>query len=118
MAPAILAWAAAPVAPPPRPEYALPFLRAAWPLMVALLVGALIIYLVDRWRRRPPQPAAEANDQLAHFRSLYERGEMTREEFDNVKARLTGQLRRELNVPPPAAPPKPAEGTPAEPPPG
>jgi multidrug resistance efflux pump len=82
-------------------------LWAALPLVGALLGGAIVLYLIDRWRKRgaaEEEAAATPNDQLSRFRSLYERGEMSREEFERVKALLTGQLRRELNVPAPAAP--------------
>jgi hypothetical protein len=114
-------------------------LWAALPLVGALLAGALILYLIDRWRKREAaeeEAAATPNDQLSQFRSLYERGEMSREEFERVKALLTEQLRRELNVavpasrssapvaePPPAgtsvqaSPPDPQTPPPQEPPP-
>jgi hypothetical protein len=35
---------------------------------------------------------------------LYERGEMSAEEFDRVKVLLAGQLRKEMNVPAPPVP--------------
>ncbi len=82
-------------------------LWAALPLVGALLAGALIVYLIDRWRKRTAdeeEAACAPNEQLSHFRTLYERGEMSREEFEKVKALLAGQLRREMNVPAPAAP--------------
>ena len=52
-------------------------LWAALPLIGALLVGALILYLIDRWRKRAAveeERACAPNDQLSHFRSLYEQG--------------------------------------------
>jgi hypothetical protein len=76
-------------------------LWAAIPLIGILLIGALFLYLFDRWRKRvaaEDEGACDPNDQLSHFRSLYERGEMSREEFESVKALLAGQLRREMNV--------------------
>jgi hypothetical protein len=98
---------------------------------------------VDRWRKRNARLSPAPADQLSQFRSLYERGEMSREEFERVKALLAGQLRQDLNVPAPpraegaappgaitAAPPPPpppreglseppaSAGGPAEPPPG
>ncbi len=71
-------------------------LWAALPLIGILLLGALIIYLFDRWRKRAAaaNEVCDPNDQLSHFRSLYERGEMSREEFESVKALLAGQLRQ------------------------
>jgi hypothetical protein len=108
-------------------------LRTSLPLIGALLVAALILYLVARWRQRAAAGVTPpAGDQLAHFRSLYERGQMSREEFDRVRALLIGQVRQEINVPgvpaaprvppppavtpPPEAPPAPQGPPPAEPP--
>jgi hypothetical protein len=98
--------AAAPVSPPPRPKLKPgEFFWAALPLIAVLLLAALIVYLVKRWMKRKEQVAPEAaGDQLSHFRSLYERGEMSREEFERVRALLAGQLRKEMNVPTPQAP--------------
>ncbi len=99
---------AAPVVPPPPEGWQFPFLKAGLPLIGALLVAALVIYFVDRWRKRADRVTLAPGDQLSHFRSLYERGEMTPEEFERVKGLLTGQMRKELNVPaPPPAPEAP-----------
>ena len=87
-------------------------------LVGAVLVGVVLITLVDRWRKRAAEPPGTANEQLAEFRSLYERGELSQEEFERIRARLQEQLRRELEVqsggpqPPPSAPPT----APAQPP--
>jgi hypothetical protein len=85
-------------------------LWAALPLIGILLVGALVIYLFDRWRKRANarQDVFAPNDQLSHFRSLYEQGEMSREEFESVKALLSGQLRQANNVSAPLTQPPPA----------
>ena len=101
-------------APPQGPPSKLggELLWAALPLIGILLVAALVIYFVDRWRKRAAaaQEEAECSDQLSHFRSLYERGEMSQEEYDRVRLLLAGQMRKRLNVPtspaPPAAPPE------------
>jgi len=106
---------------------AAPSARFLWPtlaLVGTLLAGAVIIALVERWRKRPPTEGLTAGDQLSHFRRLYEQGTMTREEFEAVKVRLADKLRDELNlagplaeVPPAAEAPPPAESTqPPEPP--
>jgi hypothetical protein len=90
---------------------------AALPLIGALLAGALILYVIDRWRKRQAdeeEAACAPNSQLSHFRTLYERGEISREEFEKVKALLAGQLRREMNVP---APPVATTAVTADPPP-
>lgn len=85
--------------------------RFLWPtlaLVGALLAGAVIIALFERWRRRPTDAGLSAGDQLSHFRALYEQGVMSKEEFEAVKVRLSGKLRDELNLTPPTA-----EGAPA-----
>jgi hypothetical protein len=74
----------------------------------ALLVGAFIVAVANRWRRRGDERPS-ASDQLAQFRSLYDQGHMSKEEFDRIRARLGGQLREEMALPPGAgkAPPPP-----------
>ncbi len=82
-------------------------------LVAALLVGALVIALVNRWRRRSEaKEDFSPSAQLAHFRSLYEAGTISQEEFERLRAVLTGRMRETLGMP--APPPK----TPAKPPPG
>ena len=80
-------------------------------LVGALLLGAILIALVGRWRKRSGPETLDASAQLAGFRSLYEQGALSQEEFDRLRALLGGQLRHEFDVPPrPAAPEKPAPG--------
>jgi hypothetical protein len=76
-----------------------------------LLLGALIIWLMDRWRKRPP-PQVSAGDQLAHFRRLYERGEISAEEFTRIRDLLTARLMKELEPPPPPPESPPGPQTP------
>lgn len=100
-----------------NPALAGRLLWAALPLVGALLAAALILYLIDRWRKQgaaEEEAACTPNEQLSRFRSLYERGEMSREEFEQVKVLLAGQLRRELNVPAPMAAAPAANPPPAD----
>jgi hypothetical protein len=87
-------------------------LWAALPLAAALLIGAGIIYYVDRWRKQAEEPAAPNEDQLNHYRALYERGELSQDEYNRLKLLLGGRMRKELNLPDPPAPPKPPEAEP------
>jgi len=111
---------AAPAEPPPKLRPG-DLLWLSLPLIGILLLGALVLYLFDRWRKRVAATRDEvtSNDQLSHFRSLYERGEMSQEEFERVRTLLAGQLRKELNVPaPPGSPPSPPAETRIQPSPG
>jgi hypothetical protein len=69
------------------------FLPAGLYLAGALLVAAAAIALASRWRRTPRSATATASEQLTEFRLLYEKGEMSREEFERVRARLSTEIR-------------------------
>src|SRR5207302_3991847 len=83
-----------------------------------LLLAALVVAWVKRWSRRSSPTLLTAGDQLAHFRTLYERGELSPEEFGRLRALLTERMRNEVEareVPAPAAAPPPAPGTTLQP---
>ena len=89
-------------------------------LVGALLVGAAILAMFERWRKKSPTEGLTAGDQLSHFRELYSKGQISKEEFERIRARLAGQLRKEMNLESPAeasaaAPATPAEGASAPP---
>jgi len=67
----------------------------------AILLGAVVIALVSRWRRQATSTLT-ASDQLAEFRSLYLEGAISKEEFERLRSLLGGELRRELDVPKPS----------------
>ena len=84
-------------------------------LAVALLAAALVIELVRRWVRRGERPMS-ASDQLAHYRALYKRGEISQEEFDRLRAVLGGELLPGVKPPPPRPPaPRPTDSPPTPP---
>ncbi|HLJ95022.1 MAG TPA: SHOCT domain-containing protein [Gemmataceae bacterium] len=114
------AWQAIAKADPVRPP--LWDARLLWltlALVAVILIGALVLVWIDRWRKRAGSERMSANDQLASFRELYEKGQLSQEEFDRIRALLSTQLRRELDLPttPPstAAEQNPASGEPTEP---
>jgi hypothetical protein len=59
-------------------------------LIVALLAGAAVVYFVDRWRKRNEAMKRDTTSELTGFRGMYERGEITAEEY----ARLREQVAR------------------------
>jgi hypothetical protein len=100
-------------APPKAPSLLEPqLLWATAALVVTLLLGALVISLFDRWRKRADPAVLTPAEQLAAFRLSYERGELSQEEYERIRARLAPRLREQLNLPPaqaPGAAPPPAE---------
>ena len=87
-------------------------LWASLGLVVALVLGAVIIGMVERWRKRPADAGLTPNDQLSHFRRLYDEGTITREEFEQIRTQLADKIRDQLKIKPaapeqPPAPPGP-----------
>jgi hypothetical protein len=68
------------------------------------LVGAVIIYYTAKWRKASASEACIPSDQLAHFRELHRTGAISKEEYEQIKARLHGELRRHLGPTPNAEP--------------
>jgi hypothetical protein len=90
-------------------------------LVGALLIGAAVIAMVNRWRRVPRSETVTASEQLTEFRTLYENGQMSREEFERVRTLLSTQIRGPEAAPTAPATaaiaPVPLTATPAPPPP-
>jgi hypothetical protein len=81
----------------------------------ALLLAAIAIAVASRWRRRPGDERLTPTDQLSHFRSLYERGEISAEEFHRLRTLLGGPVSGAVGAKPPAGVPK-VPGDPKPPP--
>jgi hypothetical protein len=77
-------------------------------LALALLFFALTIELLRRYFRSDRDDRLSASDQLAQYRSLYEQGTISEEEFNSLRGVLGDELRgsaRKLRPDPtPAAP--------------
>ncbi len=85
---------------------------ASLPLIGALLLGAVILAWVKQWRQRSSRPLLTSSDQLAHFRTLYEQGELSEEEFAQVRASLGLRMKKELKASSsPSPPPTPTQTT-------
>lgn len=74
-------------------------------LAVALLIGALVIWLVDRWRKRNAAAAVSSAEELTDFRGMYERGEITEDEYIKLRTRVAARVKSAVGVPPPPTPP-------------
>jgi hypothetical protein len=86
-------------------------LRLLWAgflLVAVLLVGAMLLALADRWRRRMQSDFATTADALAAFRLSYERGELSEAEFRCIQARLRGAKAPARPAPPPGQTPAPS----------
>ncbi|HEX3147697.1 MAG TPA: hypothetical protein VHR66_06410 [Gemmataceae bacterium] len=97
-------------------------------LVGVLLLGAIIIARVDRWRKRQMEPDDDEADHVTSFRELYENGELSKEEYDRVLRRVAERVgatpRATVSQPSPSVPQTtpppnpPATEEPPNPPPG
>jgi hypothetical protein len=81
-------------------------------LALALLAGAVVIYAVDRWRKRAAAEPANAAGELTDFRGMYERGEITEEEYARLRNKVADRVKTPSKPvaaggPAPLAPPRP-----------
>ena len=80
-----------------------------------LLLGAVAIYLVDRWRKKGlEEDRLAAAEELTTFREMFERGELTEAEYAQVRGRVDGRVKKGVAAQPP---PPPGPTPPANPPP-
>jgi len=57
------------------------------------------LHLLARWRKRPPAAVCDPNEQLAHFRVLYEEGQVSLAEYERIRSVLSEQIRPKLAAP-------------------
>ncbi len=62
-------------------------------LVVALLVGAFVLHLVDRWRKKNAAATVNPADELTDFRQMFERGEITEEEYTRLRNRVAQRMK-------------------------
>jgi len=53
-----------------------------------ILVGAAILSRVDRWKKRQLEDLDDTPEQIGSFRAMFERGEISKEEYDRVLRRM------------------------------
>ena len=64
---------------------------------VLLAVGAYFVLWVRSWFRGDASGQSSASDMMTGFRELHARGEISDEEYRNIKTRLSGQLQNDIN---------------------
>src|SRR5207237_251883 len=57
-------------------------------VLLLIVIGIGLILWIDRWRRGANEPICTPEEQLAEFQRLFDKGELSAEEFDRIKRRL------------------------------
>jgi hypothetical protein len=65
----------------------------------SLLVGAAVVALADRWRKRRQLRGVEPADELARYTALYEKGDLSSEEYERVRKLFKSRIVQELSTP-------------------
>ena len=106
-------------------EWQTQLLKASPILAALLLVLALVIAWLKRRRKVEDDHLSSPSEQLAYFQKLHWNGELSKEEFERVQARLSERIRQgESQAKPspspspegPRLPASPETGTPPQPP--
>lgn len=91
-------------------------------LMAALLVGAAAVYFADKWRKNALKQD-DGTGALGSYRDMYNAGEISAEEYAELKKRAGAQIKAQQRgapaqpAPAPAPAPNPPPGAPDQPPP-
>jgi hypothetical protein len=67
-------------------------------IALALLAGALLVYLADKWRKKIATQGVDSSNELTEFRRMFESGEITEQEYVKLRDRVAQRVK----APPPA----------------
>ncbi|MGL4424349.1 MAG: hypothetical protein ACRCZF_27085 [Gemmataceae bacterium] len=92
------------------------FLWSVGALVALLLVGAVVLTIMDRWRRQANRTGLSTTLQLSDYREMYENGELTLSEYEKIRDKMAMQIKQEgkpvesaKGPPPPPEEPRQAE---------
>jgi hypothetical protein len=64
----------------------------------SLLLFAIILVLVKRWRKKQEVIMPSTHEQLNSYRELFEEGNLSKEEFERIRTRLLERMRKETGL--------------------
>jgi len=70
----------------------------------ALLFGAFAVWMVDKWRKKS-ETKPDATGELTGFRGMFDRGEITQDEYAKLRERVAQRVKTPPK--PPDSPPSP-----------
>src|SRR5438094_295208 len=69
-------------------------------LAAALFAGAMVIYLVDRWRKQAALAERESGLELTDFRAMFESGEITEAEYNRLRLKVANRVKNPGGIAP------------------
>ena len=82
-----------------KPFLSVQFWVAVGSLIAVLLIGAVVLNFMDRWRKRQMLASQDPAESLTSFRTLYEQGELSEEEYQRVRDRVAAKMKDTTSVP-------------------
>ncbi|OWK43468.1 hypothetical protein [Fimbriiglobus ruber] len=78
-----------------NPFLSIEFLVTVGLLVLALLGGAVVLYITDNWRKRQLAGDNESVESLSSFRTMYDRGELSESEYQVIRDRLAARMKQQ-----------------------
>ena len=72
------------------------FLVTAGLLILALGGGSLVIFFINRWKKQTTRDKHRSIDALNTYRTMYERGELSKAEYEAIRGHVSSQARNEI----------------------
>ncbi len=82
-------------------------------LALVLVVGAIVLAAVDRWRKKSTPFDKESVEEVANIRELYESGEITHSEYERIRNKMSTRVKEKVGLNPTALS-EPDKSRPAE----
>jgi hypothetical protein len=76
-------------------------------IIVILLLGALAIHFADRWRKQSAPSAKDTAVELSDFRGMFDRGEITADEYAKLRDKVAQRVKTQTKPPVPPESPAP-----------
>ena len=75
------------------------FLLTLGLLLAVILGGGFALLWLDRWRKKQAtRDQTRSVDALSAYRDLYDRGEISRAEYETIRGQLAYQMREEIDA--------------------
>jgi len=75
------------------------FLLTLGLLLAVILGGGFALLWLDRWRKKQAaRDQIRSVDALSAYRNLYDRGEISRAEYETIRGQLAHQMREEIDA--------------------